>query len=49
MNIHKFEDLSADLLVFFKFNFTQDLDIFTAPVKLCLIVHRFGFTNLVLH
>ena len=49
MNIHEFEDLSADFLVFYKFDLTQDLDILIAPVKLCLVMHRFGFTNFVLH
>ena len=49
MNIHEFKDLGADFLVFFKFNLTEDLDILIAPVKLCLVMHRLGFTNLVLH
>ena len=49
MNVHEFENLGADLLVFLKFDFAKDLDIFTAPVKLCLVMHSFGFTNFVLH
>ena len=49
MNVHEFEDFGTDLLVFLKFDFAKDLDIFTAPVELCLVMHSFGLTNLVLH
>ena len=49
MNVHEFEDFSADFLVFFKLYLSKDLDILIAPVKLCLVMHRFGFSNLVLH
>ena len=49
MNIHEFEDLSADFLVFYKLYLTKDLDILTAPVELSLVMHRSGFTNFVLH